>query len=345
MKIKTLLTIAATALTLAACSHKTAPLPRAEGGEEFDKAFAQCIEDMKEAGELHSMMVLRHGTVIGEHFAVPDSAHILWSVSKTFTAAAVGIAIKEGLLTLDEHLVDIFPDELPDEPQEALGRITVRHLLTMNSGQDGDPIDDFRGKLPSGWVKAFMERPIQFEPGSCFSYNSMCAYMLSAAIQRRSGLKLVDYLETRLWKPLGIEHPVWDESPDGVNVGGWGLHLHTEEMARFGQCLLDGGKFGGRQVIPADWVAEMTARQVESSFPGINSVEAERRGMDHNNHWRQGYGYQMWRCMDGGVRADGARGQFIILLPDKDAVIVTTAQIDNMFLEIGLIWKYIYPVL
>lgn len=337
-------------MLLPACSKGPEPLPRAAGSAEMDQAFAECIEAMKEAGDLHSMMVLQHGNIIEERQIAPDTAHFMMSVSKTFTSTAVGFAIEEGLLRVDDKIVDIWPEKVPADAQEALGRITVRHLLTMNSGHGKDPTNDVWRAGSDGfvsqedWIEKFMAWPIEYEPGSCFCYNSLGTYLLSAAVQKVSGQKVVDYLEPRLWRPLGIRKPHWDESPAGINCGGWGLYLHTEDMARMGLCLLQGGKFNGKQVIPAAWVREMSAGQVESSFAGINSVEArQRQTQTEGNDWMQGYGYQMWRCTHNAFRADGAYGQYIIVIPDKDAVIVTTAKIDNMFLEIHLIWKYIYP--
>ena len=347
--IKTTVTVLAAAALLSACRGQFKPLPRAEGSEELDNAFAECIEGMKEAGDLHSMMVLQHGKVVEERQIAPDTAHFMMSVSKTFTSAAVGFAIEEGLLGLDDKIVDLWPEKVPADAQEALGRITIRHLLTMNSGHGKDPTNAVWNSSDGFFsqddlITKFMSWPIEYEPGTCFCYNSLGTYLLSAAVQKVSGQKIVDYLEPRLWKPLGIQKPRWDESPAGINCGGWGLYLHTEDMARMGLCLLQGGRFNGKQVIPQRWAHEMSSAQVESSFAGINTYQAIEMGIQkEGNDWMQGYGYQMWRCTHNGFRADGAAGQYIIILPDKDAVIVTTAKIDNMFLEIHLIWKYIYP--
>ena len=172
-------------------------------------------------------------------------------------------------------------------------------------------------------------------------------------MQKVTGQKVVDYLETRLWQPLGIEKPHWEESPAGINTGGWGLYLHTEDLARMGLCLLNGGKFRGKQVIPADWVAQMSANQVPSIGAGVNErmlpdlqkSPAAAYFDPETNDWLQGYGYQMWRCRYNAFRADGANGQYIIVIPDKDAVVVTTAHIPNMRQEIQLIWDHLLPVL
>ena len=344
------------AAALAACSGPGGPLPRGKASAEMDAAFAAYLQAVADSAEdLHSVMVLQHGKVLEEHFFVPDTAHVLHSVSKTFTATAVGFAITEGLLSLDDRIVDLFPESVPENPSDTLRRMTVRHLLTMNSGHATDPTSATRRK-DADWVGAFLSWPVVYEPGTCYCYNSLGTYVLSAAVQKVTGQKVVDYLDTRLWQPLGIEKPVWQESPAGVNTGGWGLYLRTEDLARMGLCLLNGGKFAGKQVIPASWVAEMSAKQVPSVNAGINERQMKAFQADPEspfrlnfepatNDWVQGYGYQMWRCRHGAFRADGANGQYIIVLPDKDAVIVTTADIRNMQQELNLIWDNLLPAL
>ena len=339
-----------------ACQQQSGPLPRGKASTELDNAFEAYLKAVADSSEdLHSIMVLQHGKVLEEKLFVPDTAHVLNSVSKTFTSTAVGFAIEEGLLSLDDKMVDIFPESVPEEPQEYLSAITIRHLLTMNSGHGKDPT--YVTRTGDGdWIKAFMEWPIEYEPGTCYCYNSLGTYVLSAAVQKVTGRKIVDYLESRLWNPLGIEKPFWQESPAGINTGGWGLYLHTEDLARMGLCLLNGGKFRGKQVIPAEWVSEMSADQVPSVSAGVNEKQIEEliAGPDNpfkayfnkeTSDWMQGYGYQMWRCRHNAFRADGANGQYILILPEKDAVIVTTANIQNMRQELDLIWDYLLPVL
>ena len=355
MRNTTLLIILA-AMIAFSCSQPGDRLPRGKASADLDSAFENYLKAVADSAEdLHSIMVLQHGKVLEEKQIAPDTAHIMNSVSKTFTSTAVGFAIHEGLLSLDDKIVDIFPESVPADPQERLSAITIRHLLTMNSGHGKDPTYAVRVN-DSDWVQAFMEWPIEFDPGTCYCYNSLGTYILSAAVQKVTGQKVVDYLDTRLWQPLGIEKPFWQESPQGINTGGWGLYLHTEDLARMGQCLLKGGKFRGKQVIPADWVAEMSANQVPSAGAGLNEMQVKAIQADESNpfraffdpeksDWLQGYGYQMWRCRHGAFRADGANGQYIIVIPDKDAVIVTTAHIQNMGQELNLIWDYLLPVL
>ena len=350
---KTVLLVAMAALYMA-CSNPGGQLQRGKASAHLDTAFEAYLQEVEDSSEnLHSIMVLQHGKVLEEKFFVPDTAHILNSVSKTFTSTAVGFAISEGLLNLEDKIVDIFPESVPEEPQEWLSRITLRNLLTMNSGHGTDPTYAAR-RGGDDWIRAFMEWPIDYEPGTCYCYNSLGTYVLSAAVQKVTGQKVVDYLETRLWQPLGIRKPFWEESPSGINTGGWGLFLRTEDLARMGLCLLNDGQFGGKQVIPAEWVAEMSKPQAPSVNAGINEHKMKELVAEHpeisyfspeKSDWVQGYGYQMWRCRHNAFRADGANGQYIIVIPDKDAVVVTTAHIQNMQQEINLIWDYILPAL
>ena len=340
----------------ASCARTSGPLPRAQAPEKLDEAFASYLQAVADnAEDLHSVMVLQHGKVLEEKFFVPDTAHILHSVSKTFTSTAVGFAVSEGLLHLDDKIVDLFPESLPDHVSDTLARVTIRHLLTMNSGHGTDPTGSTRSE-DGDWVKGFMEWPLQYEPGTCYCYNSLGTYVLSAAVQKVTGQKIVDYLNPRLWKPLGIKKPFWQESPAGINTGGWGLYLKTEDLARMGLCLLNGGQYNGKQVIPADWVKEMSANQVPSVNAGINERILKEIQADPSNpanafysptesDWLQGYGYQMWRCRHDAFRADGANGQYIIMIPEKNAVVVTTANIPNMGQELNLIWDHILPAL
>ena len=343
-------------LIVAACAPKNGPLPRGKATEALDKAMTSYFQAVKDCGEdLHSIMVIQHGKVLAERFFVPDTAHVLHSVSKTFTSTAVGFAISDGLLSLDDKIVDLFPESVPEGASDTLKRVTIRNLLTMNSGHGTDPTYSIRSG-EGDWVKGFMEWPLQYEPGTCYCYNSLGTYVLSAAVQKVTGQKVVDYLDSRLWQPLGIEKPFWLESPAGINTGGWGLFLKTEDLAKMGLCILNGGKFNKKQVIPAEWVKEMSANQVPCVNAGMNGriLQEIQANPDHpayknflpeNNDWVQGYGYQMWRCRHNAFRADGANGQYIIIIPEKDAVVVTTAHIPNMGQELNLIWDHILPAL
>ena len=301
--------------------------------------------------ELHSVMIVQHDSVIYEHWANgahPDSLHILYSVSKTFTSLGTGLAISDSVLALDEKVIDIFPDCLPDSISEELADMTVEDLLTMSSGHAHAPelYTDITSKPDGNWEAQFLSYPVDYTPGTVFSYNSMGSFMLASAIQRRTGKKLLDYLDERLFKPMGIEGAEWVENPDGVNTGGWGLFLKTEDLAKAGLLMLNRGKWQGQQLIAEDWINAMSEPHIQSVQGTPNSLEFIPTDEDYiNSDWVQGYGYQVWRCRHNAYRADGTAGQFIIVIPDVDAVVVLTANSESYQKEINLVWDYILPVL
>jgi CubicO group peptidase (beta-lactamase class C family) len=297
--------------------------------------------------DIHSVMIVRDGSVIYSRWqseGVDTVPHVLHSVSKTFTATAVGLAIADGKMALTDKVIDFFPDKLPADVSDNLKAMTVRDLLTMTCGHDEEPTGQRAQDVD--WVQAFLAHPVVHEPGKFYLYNSLGTYMLSAIVQTVTGENVVDYLDARLFQPLHIDKPKWEESPQGINCGGWGLYLKTEDLAKMGQLLLQKGEWNGQQIIPAEWVEEMSKKQVESINPGTRIEQAEERGMTkETSDWMQGYGYQMWRCRPGCFRADGARGQYIIVVPDKNAVIAITSDNGDLQGELNLVWECILPVL
>lgn len=321
-------------------------LPRSSfAAEKVDgKAIPRYLEAVKEAGQdLHSLMILRHGKVVSENWFgnhAADKPHALHSVSKTFTATAVGFAVAEGRLKTTDKVVSFFPDKLPAELSDHLKALEVRHLLTMSSGHDVEP-GNIRNAAEADWVEGFLAAPLVHKPGTFFVYNSLGTYVLSAIVQKVTGEKLIDYLYPRLFRPLGIVGAVWDESPQGINTGGWGLYLKTEDLAKLGLFILRKGEWQGQQLLPKAWFDEATASHIASLPAGRRPEQITRKTKEVD--WLQGYGYQMWRSRHNSFRADGANGQYILVLPEKDAVIVTTANIRDMQDELNLIWKYLLP--
>ncbi|MBR4738413.1 MAG: serine hydrolase, partial [Bacteroidales bacterium] len=300
MKRTTILWAAVVLVALTACKNNAKSsaeiigLPRSTTPENVSKAmddFFQAAAEKKM--DIHSAMIVKDGNVIYSRWqsqGAEDKPHVLHSVSKTFTSTAVGLAIAEGKMALTDKVVDYFPDKLPAEVSDNLKAMTVRDLLTMTCGHDSEPS---AGDTQPDWVTTFLAHPVVHQPGTFYLYNSMGTYILSAIVQQVTGEKVVDYLSTRLFEPLHIEKPHWDESPQGINCGGWGLYLKTEDLAKMGQLLLQKGQWNGRQVIPAEWVAEMSKKQVESINPGTRLEQADERGMNTStSDWMQGYGYQ-----------------------------------------------------
>ena len=337
-------------IKLISINQLTKGLPRAAATPKLDKAMNRYLDAVKKAGQdLHSILIVQHGNVIGEEWlgdGKEGEAHILNSVSKTFTATAVGLAASEGRLKLTDKVISFFPDKLPATVSENLAAMTVRDLLTMNCGHDTDPTGTVRKKADADWVQEFLAFPVEHKPGTFYTYNSLGTYMLSAIVQKVTGEKVVDYLYPRLFRPLGIVNARWQESPQGINTGGWGLYLKTEDLAKMGQLFLQKGNWNGQQILPEKWVKEASACQVPSLPAGMKPEMLKKAKMSaKTSDWLQGYGYQMWRCRHNAYRADGANGQYILVLPDKDAVIAVTANIPDMQAELNLIWKYLLPAL
>ena len=200
------------------------------------------------AHEMHSVMLVRHGRVVAEGWWAPyaaDLTHTMYSTSKSFTATAIGIAAGEGLLTVEDSVVSFFPDKVPDPMPPHLRALKVKNLLWMRVGQEPDPTRTIAAG--DDWVTAFLATPIVNEPGSRFLYNSAATYMLSAIVTKVSSETVLDYLTPRLFGPLGVSGIDWEtDRPGGVNTGGWGLRLHTEDMAKFGQLFLQDGVWAER---------------------------------------------------------------------------------------------------
>ena len=250
---------------------------------------------------------------------------------KAATPTAIGLAVAEGRLTVDDRLVDHFPDLVPADAGDLLKAIRIRHLLTMSSGHEQARFLPLYRPSPNR--AAILADVPAVEPGSRFDYSNSCSYMLAALVERVTGETLADYLGPRIFAPLGIERRHWLRTEEGVTNGGWGLHLTTRELARFGQLYLDRGRHHGRQLIPEAWIDEATSKQIDS----WNQAAL--------HDWRLGYGYQFWRGSHGSYRMDGLMGQFCVVLPALDAFVVTTAGTLRTQRLLELIWEVVVPTL
>jgi CubicO group peptidase (beta-lactamase class C family) len=287
--------------------------------------------------EIHSFMLLRHGSVIAEGWWSPyghNHPHFLFSLSKSFTSTAVGLAVTEGRFSIDDPVLTFFPEDTPAEVSDGLMAMCVRHLLSMSTGQAVDTWSYMVGRPDGNWINGFLDVPVLHAPGTHFVYNTGATYMLSAIVQKTTGMKLVDYLEPRLFEALGIQNATWQESPQGITAGGIGLSLKTEDVARFGQLYLQKGSWQGRQILPATWVNEATSSQISKS----SGMQIE---------WTQGYGYQFWRCRHGAYRGDGVFGQYCIVMPEQDAVLAITSGLDifDMQQPLNLVWDILLPAM
>ena len=296
----------------------------------------------KQEGRLHGFVLLRHGKVIAEGswkpFDTLNQTHMLYSHSKSFTSTAIGFLVDAGRLDLDERIVDIFADEAPATVSENMRAMRVRDLLTMNDGMS--PGDVCRQKPTENWVKTFLSDKVVNKPGCVFNYDSCATYMLSAIVQKRSGEDLMRFLEKRLFQPLGFDKAWSTTCPDGIPCGGWGMNMTTRDLARFGQLYLQKGVWNGKRILSPDWVALATTRQTWSG-----GVTSDAQAIGRNSDWAQGYGFQFWRCRHGAYRADGAYGQFTVVMPEQDAVLSVHAGLGDIQQELNLVWRHLLPAM
>jgi CubicO group peptidase (beta-lactamase class C family) len=299
--------------------------PTAEGIDPAAiSAFVDAAE--RERAGVHSLMVVRHGRVAAEGWWTPfaaDVRHLVHSVSKSFTSTAIGIAQAEGILSVDEPAIDFFPGI--DGPRD----VQLRHLLSMSGGHDEDTMGIMRALPGEDWPRLYFSSPFVFPPGEHFLYDSGGSYLLSAALQARTGMTLPQFLEPRLFQPLGLATPPWAASPAGVSLGGTGMSLLTEDIAVLAELYRRGGEWDGRQLVPAEWVAEATRAHVENGPSAVPD-------------WGLGYGYQFWRSQHG-YRMDGAWGQYGLVVPELDLVIAITAGAVDNAAVLGLVWEHLLP--
>ncbi len=337
MKIRGLLGLLLCCGTLATAVEPTGlGLPRSapEAQGVASTALLSFVETLDKSIEgMHGIVVVRHGNVILEGWWSPYDArtpHMLYSLSKSFTSTAVGLAIAEGKLSVDDEVLKFFPEDAPSEPGKNLKLMRVSDLLRMSTGQQAEAKVADNKDQP--WTKTFLAQDVPFKPGSHFLYNTPATYMLSAIVQKVTGETVLDYLRPRIFEPLGIKDPTWGTSPQGVSLGGYGLSIRTEDIAKFGQLYLQKGRYNGKLLVPEAWVDAATSRQTSN-------------GSAPKSDWDQGYGYQFWRGRHNAYRGDGAFGQYCLVMPDQDTVVAINSGVKNMQAVLTVIWDHLLPAL
>ena len=296
--------------------------------------ISKFLDAIKQSGqEFHSLMIIRHGNVVAEAWWAPylsEHKMQLYSLSKSFTSTAIGLAVGEGLLTVDDPVTKFFPEYLPSEISANLASLKIRHLLSMSVGHSKDSILILEAS-PTGvpWEKTFLSLPVVHEPGTQFLYNSGASFMLSAIIKKVTGKTAQEYLTPRLYKPLEIKNTTWGENWEGINMGASHLRMPTEDIAKFGQLYLQKGMWKGKQVISKEWVAAASAKHIENG--------------KNDSSWGYGYGYQFWLNPPGGFRADGAYGQFSMIFPELDAVVAITSESMETKKTMQIVWDVLLP--
>ncbi|MCA2184213.1 serine hydrolase domain-containing protein [Nonomuraea cavernae] len=291
----------------------------------LDRLEAQSIE-------CHSIMVLRHGHVVAEGWWAPYSAerpHLLYSLTKSFTSVAVGLTIADGLLSLDDRVVDVLPDHVPADISEQGRRLTVHHLLSMTAGHRTDSLAEAWQLEPGDLVKGFLRVPFPEAEGTRHAYDNPTTFILARMVERVTGRGLPELLDERLFKPMGVDHAEWDRVASGAAFGFHGLHLTTEAVAAFGELLLRGGLWGDRRLVSREWVELATSRHIDTQ-PSEDNVD-----------FSCGYGYQFWMSRHG-YHGHGSFGQQCVVVPSHDLVVAVTAQgqAQDVF---DAIWECLLP--
>jgi CubicO group peptidase (beta-lactamase class C family) len=311
-------------------------LPRsAAAAQQVDPAAVLAFVDAVEADpaiELHSLMVVRNGHVVAEGWWAPHTSErtrLLYSLSKSFTSTALGFALQEGRFSLDDTVVSHFPEFDAEITDPRSRSVTLGHVASMASGHDRDMLQEALTRDPQEPVRGFLLVPPDTEPGTVFAYSQPCTYTLAAVIQRKTGMRLSEYLRPRLFDPLGIGEVGWLTWPPGREQGFSGLFARTEDVAKLGQLYLQRGRWGEDQLLPERYVEQATSRQIDS--PNQDNVD-----------WRQGYGFQFWMARHG-YRGDGAFGQFCVVLPEQNAVVATTGGTEAMQGVLDHLWQHLLP--
>lgn len=299
------------------------------------KGITDFLEEIKRAGlELHRLMILRHGKCCAKITWAPydeNDMHPLYSFSKSVTAAAIGFARQEGLLSLDERIVDIFPEDVPENPSENLQACTIHHLLCMSCGHETEIQDE-----GPDWRKAFFAHPFLHAPGTFYKYNTAGTNLLAAIIKKKTGLQVTEYLRRRLFDPLGMGEVYCASLPDGLQTqaGGGGMKMALEDMAKFSQFMLQDGCWEGKQLLK-DWYFALA---------GTKMMETDGDSEGHVKEWANGYGYQCWMgSLPQSFRADGAFGQFGLVYPTLDLCIITNSATEQTQTMIDAVNAHILP--
>ena len=286
----------------------------------------------KENLHILNLVIRRQGEIIARYDFVEEQPVLLWSVSKTFTSMAVGIAADEGYFKIQDKLADYFPSFARDK----FDRLKIHDLLCMGSGQEFDPfMKAFNtGQGVNDAEGVFLSAPVKYEPGTFFMYNNAATYMLSKLISLTTGKNLLEYLRPRVFEPLDIQDVKWEQNAEGVNFGCSGLYLKAGDLSKCGQLLLNEGEWQGKQLIPAAYIREATRKQIDTSHFNEPFATDDHRG---------GYGYQLWKNRyPDTYRMDGFYGQYNVILPQKGAVVTFVSnEPKKMTAILELTWMFL----
>lgn len=315
--------------------------PEAQGIDSEQLAAMMAAIDDNDL-DVDSVLVVRNGVLVLDAYYYPakiDNQHELFSVTKSVLSILIGIAVDEGRISdIDEPIWGYFSDRDTNNMTADKTAITIRDLLTMTSGlswtelqasysaAENDVVRLLRGERD--WVQYVLDKPLTNLPGTTFNYSSGSSHLLSAILQQATGLTAVEYAKEHLFGPLGIDPITWQSDPQGYSIGGWGLRLCPQDMAKIGHLYLNNGQWDNRQIVSSAWVAASTTNQLAKRMP-----------------WGDGYGYQWWIPADSYYMAMGLHGQFIFVVPDLNMVVVFTSALheNDTRLPQQLLEEYIIP--
>lgn len=319
-------------------SAQRALLPRsAPAVSDISSRSIAALLDRLEARsvECHSIMVVHRGHVVAEGWWAPYSAErprLLYSLTKSFTSIAVGLAVADGLLSLDDRVVHVLPDHVPADISEQASRITVHHLLSMTAGHPTDSLAEAWELEPDDLVKGFLRLPFAAAEGTRHTYDNSTGFVLARMVERVTGRGLPEFLDERVFKPMGVDRAEWDRVKSGAAFGFHGLHLTTEAIAAFGELLLRGGLWGDRQLVPREWVELATRRHIDCVPFKDGADDAD---------FSCGYGYQFWMSRHG-YHGHGSFGQQCVVVPSHDLVVAVSAQGEAQEV-LDSLWECLLP--
>ena len=301
--------------------------------EQLLQGFINALK--KEDLDVHNMILLKHGETIAQKHWMEDFPKIQYSVSKSFTSTAIGIAVGEGLLDLDSRVIDYFADDIPETDKNSYSNVTLRHLLTMSIGHKNSFLmsSQIRQGIRENWAAFVLSQPLEYIPGERFVYNNACTYLAAVMLQKAAGKTMVEYLVPRFFEPLDIPVPDWERSPQGYDFGASGLRIRTQDLVKLGQLYLQKGLWQGKRVLPESWVREATSKQMDTGH------------VDTGSDWKEGYGYGFWRCTHDCFRADGMYGQFFVVFPSENAVLAMNSHDERLQDILDCVWEEILPII
>ena len=283
-----------------------------------------------EKNEIHTLQVWDHDSMVLRIAPAPyhaDDKREIYSLSKSFCSTAIGFLCDEGKLSVEDRIVDLFPDKLPQTVSENLSKMRVKHVLSMNTGHTGCVMNKMIHSDDA--PKAFLAQEVVYEPGTHFAYNTGATCLLSCIVEKLSGMKLLDFLTWKLFLPLGISDVRWNRVPSGQNEGGCGIHVSSDDIVKLGLLYLHGGVWNGKRLLSEKWVKEATSPISDNSCNGTPD-------------WCAGYGYQFWCNYREGFRGDGAYGQLCVVLPERQIVIAVQTELGDMQAELDALMELMY---